>query len=252
MNAKRFAPLTLLLTLICGDIAIGISVPEPLSVHMTRTEMIVIGTMTDREYAHNPATNGFITHLTFNVHKTIEGEPNIDADTLIFCIPGGEGVNPKDGKRYIHHNTMGQAYAHFEIGDTLILFMHYNEHIARWMPQRNGLYPVQAWTVEKKKVDGREEYTVYPYSNSIDDKLKHHFLGVPLELFIRFVEVLRQSPDTADPVTKIIGDAIMEGLEKNIERDTPEANRINANVLNRIKQAVVSFEATQPRRENLQ
>lgn len=82
------------------------------------------------------------------------------------------------------------------------------------------------WTVKKKKVDGKEEYLVYFYSNAIDNRLKHHFLGIPLELFMGFVEVSRNSIDTIDPVTIIVGEAIMDGIMRNIVADNPEANRV--------------------------
>ncbi len=252
MNAKHCVTLTLLLTLICGKFAIGSMIArEPFSIHMKRTEIILIGTLTNKQYAHNEVTNGFITHFTFDVKKTIEGEPNIDEDTLIFCIPGGEGVDPETGEEIAHWSSMGAQYAHLEVGETLILFLEYNKHIAKWMPQRNGLYPVHCWTIKKKKVEERrEEYFVYFYSNAIDERLKHHFLGVPLPLFVRFIEVARNSPDTADPVTRIIGDAIMAGIQRNIIPDTPEANRISATIFNRIKQVVAAFEDAQPRKEN--
>ncbi len=241
MNAKRFAPLTLLSTLllVCSQFAMGSSsVMEPFSVEMKRAELIFIGTLVDKQYAHNEVTNGFVTDFTLNVEKLIEGEPNIDDDTVIFCIPGGEGVDPRNGKRRRHWSSMGAEFAHLEIGERLILFLQYNTYIAKWMPRRDGLYPVHSWTVKKKKIDGRDEYLVHFWSNSINERLKHHFLGIPLPLFTELIDAARNHPDTIDPLMDYIAEEMTGGLERGVIPDTREAEVIQQAVIKRIRLAL--------------
>lgn len=250
MNTKCFVKLILILTLpiVLGKFAMGSStMREPFSTHMKRAELIFIGTLVDKQYAKNEASIGFVTDLTFKVDKLIEGTPNIDKDTVIFCIPGGEGTDPKTGKHLNHWSSMGQEFAHLEVGDNVILFMQYNTHIAKWMPRRGGLYPVHSWTVKTKKVDGKEEYFVYFWSNSVEDKVKHHFLGIPLPLVIRFVEAARSHPDTIDPVTDIMAETMMTGITGGVSPNTPAAERITASVIGQIKQVLAELEPVQPK-----
>ena len=238
MNAKHFTSLTLVsaILLTYSQFAMGSgSVKEPFSTEMKRVELIFIGTIIGKQYAHNEVTNGFVTDFTFNVDKLIEGEPNINDNTVIFCIPGGEGVDPQTGKRRKHWNSMGEEFSHLEIGERLILFLQYSEHIAQWTPRRDGLYPVHSWTVNKKKIDGRDEFIVYFWSNSRNERLKHHFLGIPLSLFVELIDAARNHPDVIDPLMDIIGDIMSLGIERGIRPDTREADIIQQDVVKRIK-----------------
>ena len=248
MNARCLVTLITLL-LIFGQLALSSSLMEPLSTQMKRAEMIFIGTLVSKQYAANEASIGCITDFTVDVDKLIEGEPNIDENTVIFCIPGGECNDSVTGEPIIHDNTMGAEYAHLEVGEQLILFMQYNEHIAKWMPHREGFYPVHIWHVKKEKVDGKEEYLVYFWSNFKDDRFKHHFLGIPLPLFLEFIEALREHPDETDPVADIIAEAIMEGFSREIRPDTPEAERIRQTVIGNMKKVLEALNTAQPEGE---
>lgn len=257
MNIKRFVtPILILASLsICVKFALGsTTVGEPFSTNMKRAELIFIGTLVDKQYAPNDVSIGFVTDLTFNVNKLIEGTPNIDNDTVIFCIPGGQGIDPTTGQTVEHWSSMGDHFAHLEVGDQVILFMETNEHIAKWMPRRGGLYPVSddhCWTVKKKKVDGNDTYLVYFRSNSIEERLKHHFLGIPLPLFIRFVEAARNHPETIDAATNVIHEALIRGLEGGIRPDTRQADAIQQEVVKQINQVLDQLGAgnAQPERK---
>ena len=251
MNARCLVALTILL-LVFGQSALGSTLMEPFSMQMKRAEMIFIGTLVEKQYAANEVSIGCVTDFTFDVDKLIEGEPNIDKDTVIFCIPGGECNDSVTGEPIIHDNTMGDEYAHLEVGEQLILLMQYNKHIAKWMPRRDGFYPVQIWHVKKKKVDGKEELLVYFWSNFKDDRLKHHFLGIPLALFLEFVEASREHPDEIDPVSNIIAEAIMDGFSRQIRPDTPEAERIRQSVIDSMKRVLEALNTAEPEEEKKQ
>ena len=85
-------------------------------------------------------TRGLLTDLTFRVDKLIKGEPNIDADTVAFCFPGGIARDAETGKLITHGNTMGDPYTHLEMDGTFIVMLRYNAAIATWMPKRDGLF----------------------------------------------------------------------------------------------------------------
>ena len=164
MNAKRIAILTLALSLICGQTAIGSSwVKEPFSAYMKRAELVFVGTLVKKQNAHNPATNGWVHDLTFNVDKLIEGTPNIDKDTITFCLRG----------RIPHWSVTG-GFNHVEIGDTLLLLLQQNESIAKWMPRYKGLAAAGPGTftvllAKAKKVNSKTEYTVYMWNIDVEE-----------------------------------------------------------------------------------
>ena len=225
MSAKRFAILTLPLTLlfVCGNLAVGSSiVTEPFSAYMKRAELVFIGTLVKRQYVHNPVTNGYVTDLTFNVDKLIEGIPNIDKDTVTFCIPGGKN----------HWNTMGQEFVTLEIGDSLLMLMRENTSIATWMPRYKGLYPVSSTysglIAEAKKVNNKIEYTVYMWSIDKDESkegfIKKPVFGMPLSLYVRLMRAARKHPEHIDPLVDMMFDAIGESRSDGLKYE--EAHHI--------------------------
>lgn len=235
MNAKRFITLTLILTLLlCVKFAMGASyIVEPFSAHMKRAELIFIGTLVEKEIIHEGAT-GLHTDLTFRVDELIEGVPNIDNDTVKFRVPGRVD---RSGA-----SSPGQTYRNLEVGETLMMLMHVNEHRA---VRYGWLYPISpnhgSWFVTPKKVNDETEYTVYIWAT---DKatLKRHYLGLPLPLMVRFIDAARKHPETMDPVADVIGYALSKGSDGAIKPDTPETAQIRKGIITYIKIALEGLE----------
>ena len=253
MKVKCFVTLTLLfiLPLVYTMFAIGGGIiQEPFSTYMKRAELIFIGTLTNKQHFHNEATNGSVTDLTFDVDKLVEGKPNIDKDTVTFCIPGGEGIHPATGEYVEHWSSMGQEHAHLEVGDQVIMFLESNSHIAKWMPRHGGLHPLSGshgcWFVKTRKIDDKLEHIIYLWADT-KERLKHHFLGLPLPLFTKLIEAARDYSDTIDPLSDDIFDTMLKGEERGIKPGSKEADAIEQEVIKQINQ--VLDELPQPKKE---
>ena len=125
--------------LICHSAIEAMEIYQPFSKHMKKAELVFIGTLTGTEYGTN-GSRGLLTDLTFRVDKLIKGEPNIDEDTVKFCIPGGIARDAETGELITHQNTLGDAFAHLEVGSTFILMLRYNAAIATWMLSVMGCF----------------------------------------------------------------------------------------------------------------
>lgn len=248
MNAKRFVTLLLLpsLLFVCVMFAMGGNIMEPFSTHMKRAELVFIGTLVDRQYVYNEVTNGFVTDLTFDVDHLIEGSPNVDKDTVVFCIPGGEGINPETGDHVHHWSSMGQGFAKLEVGDNVLMLLKYNTHIAKWMPRHEGLYPVSeghgCWFVKSKKVNEKTEYTVFIWA-SAKDRLDKPYLGMPLPLFVRLMNAARKHPERINAVADVTNDATMEGLRGAVIPNTPAADRIHEPAIDHVMRVLDELDA---------
>ena len=222
--------------LICHNAMAASESSQPFSKHMKKAELVFIGTLTGTEYGTN-GTRGLLTDLTFRVDKLIKGEPNINADTVTFCIPGGIAKDAKTGKLIRHESTMGDAFANLEVDSTFILMLRENEAIASWMPKRDGLYPVSpshgVWSVTTKKVKGVPNYYVHMWATG-SERLKTHFLAIPLESFVELLEASKIYGDKVDPIVALISDAIVKGELRGILPDSDEATAVQAEVTKQI------------------
>ena len=235
---KRFAvSLMIVFSLYCIRFAFS-ELSQPFSKHVEKAELILIGTLADKQFARNNVTNKYLTDLTFHVEEMIAGTPNIDENTLTFCIPGGKGVDPLTGDKIDHWSSMGQSFSHLNVGDTVFLLLRYNPFIAEWMPRRNGLYPVSnshgCWFVRSKEVDGETEYRVHIWAGN-SERLKDHFLGIKLPVFVEFLEAAKTYPDEINDLADFIDQKIIEGRERRLAPDTRLANAIELTVEERIK-----------------
>lgn len=249
MNAQRFVTLTLIFTLplVWVTLAIGGGViQEPFSVYMKRAELIFIGTLTDKQHFHNEVTNGFVTDLTFDIDKLILGNPK-NKDTITFCIPGGEGIHPKTGEHVEHRTSMGQEHAHLEVGDQVIMFLEFNSHIAKWMPRHGGLHPLSGnhgcWFIKTREIGDKLEYIIYPWTDT-KERLTVRFLGLSLPLFTKLIEAARDHPDTIDPLSDLIFEAMLKGEKRGIKPDSKEAEVVEQEVVKQIEQVLDELEAT--------
>ena len=231
--------------LICHSAMAASEIFQPFSKHMKRAELVFIGTLTGTEYGTN-GTRGFLTDLTFRVDRLIKGEPNIDEDTVKFCIPGGIGLDPVSGEEIRHWSTMGEAFANLEVDSTFILMLRENEAIASWMPRRNGLYPVSpshgVWSVTTKKVNGVPDYYVHMWVTG-SERLKTHFLAIPLETFVELLDASITYGDGVDPIADLIDDAATKGELRGIRPDSDEAAAVQAEVTKQIKFELAKLKA---------
>ena len=228
-NKRRMVTLTLILTFsfVCVTGAMGaLMIREPFSARVKKAELIFVGTVVEKDIIHE-GTTGLQTDLTFHVDKLIEGEPNIDAETVKFRVPG-------------QFDELGRGYLELEVGDTLLMLMHVNKRVAIGY---GGLYPISnsCWFVKSKEVDAETEYTVYIWA-SRKAELDRHFIGMPLPLMMRFIDAARKHPESIDPITDVVGNALMKSYEGIEGIDTPEAARIRHGILTYIALALEDLE----------
>ena len=223
--------------LICHSAMAASEIYQPFSKHMKKAELVFIGTLINTEYGTN-GTRGLLADLTFRVDKLIKGEPNIDEDTVAFCIPGGIAKDAKTGELIRHGSTMGDAFAGLEVDSTFILMLRENEAIASWMPKRDGLYPVSpshgVWSVTTKKVKGVPDYYVHMWATG-SERLKTHFLAIPLESFVELLEASKVYGDKVDTIADLIDAAAMKGELRGIRPDSDEAAAVQAEVTKQIR-----------------
>ena len=223
--------------LICHSAMASAEIYQPFSKHIKKAELVFIGTLTGTEYGTN-GTRGLLTDLTFRVDKLIKGEPNIDEDTVAFCFPGGIARDAETGKLITHENTMGDPYTHLEMDGTFIVMLRYNAAIATWMPKRDGLFPISpshgVWSVTTKKVNGVPDYYVHMWATG-SERLKTHFLGIPLESFVELLDASTIYGDRVDPIAALIDDAAQKGKLRGIRPDSDEAAAVQAKVTKQIK-----------------
>ena len=231
-----FVLLAVVCMLICHSAMAG-EVYQPFSKHMQKAELVFIGTLTGREYDTN-GDYGLLTDLTFRVDKLIKGEPNIDEDTVKFCIPGGIVRDAETGELLTHRSTMGDPFVGLEMDSTFILMLRENEAIASWMPRRNGLFPISpshgVWSVTTKKVKRVPDYYVHMWATG-SERLKKHFLGIPLELFVELLDASTIYGDKVDPIADLIDEAAMKGELRGIRPDSDQAAAIQAKITKQIK-----------------
>lgn len=239
MVRRATIPLTLALALLlsCSRLAVGLSVREPFSAHMKRAELIFIGTVTKKEYVRITETGRVETDLTFDVKQLIMGTPNIDKDTVKFSAPGG--LN--------HWSSMGQGLRRLEVGDTVMMLLMYNWHIAQWMRRYEGLYVVSGghgcWFVKSKKVDNKTEYTVYIWVNTKDILERYPYVGFPLPLCVNVIKAARKYPQRIDPLMEIMSAEFMEAISDGVKPDTPEAHSIHEPIIANFEQLIDELEA---------
>ena len=229
--------LAVLFMWICHSAMAAGEAAQPFSEHMQKAELVFIGTLTGTEYGTN-GTRGFLTDLTFRVDKLIKGEPNIDADTVKFCIPGGIAKDAKTGELIRHGSTMGDAFAGLEVDSTFILMLRENEAIASWMPKRDGLFPISrshgVWSVTSKKTKSGTDYFVHMWTLG-SERLKQHFLAIPLETFVELMEASKIYGGKVDPIADLIRDAAQTGELRGVRPDSDAAAAVQAAVTKQIR-----------------
>ena len=133
---------------------------------------------------------------------------------------------------------MGDAFAGLEVDSTFILMLRYNAAIATWMPKRNGLYPVSpshgVWSVTAKKVKDVPDYYVHMWATG-SERLKTHFLAIPLESFVELLDASKVYGDKVDPIADLIDDAAMKGELRGVRPDSDEAAAVQAEVTKQIR-----------------
>lgn len=237
--------LTVAFMLLCHSAIEAMEIYEPFSKHMKKAELVFIGTLTGTEYGTN-GNRGLLTDLTFRVDKLIKGEPNIDADTVKFCIPGGIARDAETGELITHQNTLGDAFVHLEVDSTFILILRYNAAIASWMPKRDGLFPISpshgVWSVTTKKVNGVPDYYVHMWATG-SERLKTHFLHIPLALFVELLDASTIYGDRVDAIADLIDDVAKKGELRGIRPDSDEAAAVQAKVTKQIKIELAKLKA---------
>ena len=237
--------LAVVFMLLCHHAIGAMEIYQPFSKHIKKAELVFIGTLTGTEYGTN-GNRGLLTDLTFRVDKLIKGEPNIDEDTVKFCIPGGIAKDAETGELIKHSSTMGDAFAGLEVGSTFILMLKQNEAIATWLPKRDGLFPISpshgVWSVTTKKVNGVPDYYVHMWATG-SERLKTHFLAIPLELFVALLDASTIYGDRVDAIADLIDDAATKGERRGIRPDSDEASAVQAKVTKQIKNELAKLKA---------
>ena len=229
--------LAVVFMLLCHSAIGAMEIYQPFSEHMKKAELVFIGTLTGRAYDTN-GSRGLLTDLTFRVDKLIKGEPNIDEDTVTFCIPGGIAWDAETGEQITHESTMADPFADLEEDSTFIVLLRYNAAIATWMPKRNGLFPISSshgvWSVTTKKVKGVPNYYVHMWTTG-SERLKTHFLGIPLESFVELLDASKVYGDKVDPIADLIDAAAKKGELRGVRPDSDEAAAVQAEVTKQIR-----------------
>lgn len=246
MKTNILVTLALLLAVCMVSSAMAaMEIYQPFSEHMKKVELVFIGTLTGKASDTN-GSRGLLTDLTFRVDKLIKGEPNIDEDTVTFCIPGGIAWDAETGEQITHESTMADPFAGLEEDSTFIVLLRYNAAIASWMPKRNGLFPISlshgVWSVTTKKVKGVPNYYVHMWTTG-SERLKTHFLGIPLESFVALLEASKVYGDKVDPIADLIDDAAKKGELRGIRPDSDEAEAIQTKVTKQIKIELAKLKA---------
>ena len=212
MNAKRFATLTLFLSMMLlaclSEAAYMSGFPPGFNIRnmVKHTDLIVHGKVVDTKFVYREhITSRFTTDITIEVDDVVKGTPNVNENTVKFMIEGGTGIDPHTGESL---RVGAEGSPNFKVGESVLMFLRKNKITEMKIPH-DGYY-VFYGRLGKRKVERNKVSIPYTFKRYIIDNYDGQLTGkhIDMKKYIKLpvdlvMDIGKASLDSYDAVTPL-------------------------------------------------